>query len=110
MDCLLLDSLGLTSTYSLTQIAQAYRYKKVPLTQKAEALFDSQKFNLIIHPLTRGRHIEWPLKQYVRLINTLPADLFNIITTIHHSDISPVETPFLQPIRDLEHVQISAGA
>lgn len=42
---------------------------------------DKNKFNLILHPLTRGRHIEWPLASFAELIKSLDPEKFNIFVT-----------------------------
>ena len=41
---------------------------------------DSQCFNLILHPKTRGQHIEWSLDHFSKLIELLPASFKIFIT------------------------------
>ena len=109
LDCFLLSSLGLPYQYSREEIAQSYRYKKIELTKNAANFLDANKFNLLIHPLTRGRHIEWPMSQYLALIKQLPGDMFNVITTEHANDLALVESELLSYIRHLPHVRPSEG-
>jgi ADP-heptose:LPS heptosyltransferase len=41
-------------------------------------LIDKDKFNLILHPKSKGSAREWPLDEYAALIRDLPKDRFNI--------------------------------
>lgn len=44
-------------------------------------LLDSQKFNLILHPKSKGSAREWPLENYSDLIKLLPENQFKIFVT-----------------------------
>lgn len=44
-------------------------------------LIDKSKFNLILHPKSKGSAREWPLENYSELIRLLPADQFKIFVT-----------------------------
>lgn len=44
-------------------------------------ILDTQKFNLIIHPKSKGSAREWPLENYSDLINLLPENRFKIFVT-----------------------------
>jgi ADP-heptose:LPS heptosyltransferase len=41
----------------------------------------NERFNLIIHPKSRGSAREWPLQNYLQLIDSLPSDQFKIFIT-----------------------------
>ena len=44
-------------------------------------ILDSNKFNLILHPKSKGSAREWPLEKYTELIEILPKDKFKIFVT-----------------------------
>lgn len=46
-----------------------------------QSVFVSNKFNLIVHPFTNAHTREWPISHFIKLINALPAEKFNIIVT-----------------------------
>jgi heptosyltransferase-3 len=48
---------------------------------KQYPLFDSDRFNLIIHPGSAGSGQEWPLEYYCRLIESLPKSQFKVFIT-----------------------------
>ena len=81
LDMQYLKALGLKSDYSLAEIIALRRFKPFKLTSKIKKLLDPKKFNLILHPKTRGEHIEWPLSDYAALIAALPQDQFHILVT-----------------------------
>lgn len=44
-------------------------------------LINKNKFNLIIHPKSGGSAHEWPLENFVKLVQSLPKERFNIFFT-----------------------------
>jgi ADP-heptose:LPS heptosyltransferase len=44
-------------------------------------LLDPQRFNLILHPKSRGHGREWPIEHYLALCARLPADRFRLLLT-----------------------------
>ena len=48
------------------------------LNHSAFQLIDQKKFNLIIHPKSKGSAREWGLEKYLSLIEILPKEKFNI--------------------------------
>jgi ADP-heptose:LPS heptosyltransferase len=82
----LLSPLGARSDYSLEEIGGNYgrNYgltRLVPLPPQVESLLDPQRFNLILHPKSRGSAREWGLENYVRLIGLLPRERFKIFVS-----------------------------
>jgi ADP-heptose:LPS heptosyltransferase len=51
------------------------------LQHEAAKLIDDNKFNLILHPKSKGSAREWALDKYLQLIKKLPASQFNIFIT-----------------------------
>jgi heptosyltransferase III len=82
LNLMLLKPLGINTTYSLEQIGQLSGLEKLqPLPQQFASLIQKEKYNLILHPKSQGHGREWPLENYVRLINLLDAAKFNIFVS-----------------------------
>ena len=78
----LLAPLGGRSEYSLEEIGGKYGLTRlVPLPPGLEELLDPQRFNLILHPKSRGSAREWGLENYGRLIGGLPRERFKIFVS-----------------------------
>jgi len=78
----LLSSLGAKSLYTLKEISGLYGLTRLsPLQEPFVSLPDPAKFNLILHPKSRGHGREWGLDNFMRLIEILPADEFKIFVT-----------------------------
>ncbi|MFM2049049.1 MAG: hypothetical protein RI955_1597, partial [Bacteroidota bacterium] len=56
------------------------------LQHEAVRLIDSHKFNLILHPKSKGSAREWALDKYLQLIEKLPASQFNIFITGNNAE------------------------
>jgi ADP-heptose:LPS heptosyltransferase len=69
--------------YGFTQI------KKLP--QNFFPFFEKQKFNIILHPKSKGSAREWSLEYFAKLAEILPQERFKIFVTG-----SAEETPFIQ--------------
>jgi len=54
---------------------------KVNSIKKKEKLIDEKRFNLILHPKSRGSAREWPEDHYSQLVDLLPKEKFNIFIT-----------------------------
>ena len=75
----ILVSLGAKKKFSLEEIPDYYGFSKVkPLNEKFKKLIDKDKFNLLIHPCSKGSAREWGFRNYKRLIDILPKDKFKI--------------------------------
>lgn len=98
LDLFLLKPLGLKFKYTLSEIIPMRRLEvgRVGLADfpALEQLRENQKFNLVLHPLTRGRHIEWPLSHYAELIKYLDPEKFNIFVTGSEAEGQEIR-PFL---------------
>lgn len=69
---------GVKDLYSLDEIVEMLRFKSVNDTCDALKHIDSQRFNLILHPKSKGSSREWGLDNFKRLIEILPAEKFMI--------------------------------
>jgi heptosyltransferase III len=78
---MLLEPLGIAKK-RVSEIATYYGFEKIlPLNQNVSALLDKNKFNLILHPKSKGSAREWPLENYLALIKKLPAQKFRVFIT-----------------------------
>lgn len=66
--------------YSYADIIKLRRYTTFQPSAICQQL-SSSRFNLVLHPLTRGRHIEWSFEHFAELIKQLPAEQFKIFLT-----------------------------
>ncbi len=75
----LLVSLGAKKKFDLKEIPNYFGFKKIiPPGEKFKALLDNKKFNLLIHPSSKGSAREWGMKNYQKLIEIIPKDKFKI--------------------------------
>jgi len=81
LDMYFLKGVGLPCDYSLQEIAELQNYRAFEPSDEVSALLDPNKFNLILHPKTRGQHIEWPFEHFAELISSLPEDKVNLMVT-----------------------------
>jgi heptosyltransferase III len=51
------------------------------LKEELSSLLNKNKFNLILHPKSKGSAREWPLNNYLQLTENLPAEQFQIFIT-----------------------------
>ena len=78
----LLTPLGAKDLYSLEEIAGYYGLTRVPpLSNAVRALLANDRFNLIMHPKSRGNGREWGLDNFRRLIALLPQERYKIFLT-----------------------------
>jgi heptosyltransferase III len=78
----LAEPLGVTTIPSLIELGESYGLTKLPtLNEEWKKLIDPSKFNLIIHPLSRGSARNWDWKNYNHLIGILPPDKYKIFVT-----------------------------
>ncbi|MBS1605034.1 MAG: glycosyltransferase family 9 protein [Bacteroidetes bacterium] len=78
----LLQPLGAQQLYPLAEIGRYYGLSRLtPLPSEAESLLDPTRFNLILHPKSRGHGREWGLDHYIELIHLLPQEQFRIFVS-----------------------------
>lgn len=78
----LLAHLGARENYTLEEISGFYGLTRlVALPPAVAALLSPDRFNLILHPKSRGSAREWGLDNFRQLIAQLPRERFNIFLT-----------------------------
>lgn len=77
---------------SQEEISTLYGLTKVsPIPERLYKIIDRTKFNLIIHPKSKGSAREWGLSNYAELLKILPNDKFNIIVAGTKSEAEQME-------------------
>ena len=77
----LLKGLGISFIPTLPELPEYYNLKTQNLPNALTLLIDKTKFNLVIHPKSKGSAVEWPESRYLELIETLDENKFNILIT-----------------------------
>ncbi len=74
--------LGITTIPTLEELGKSYGLTKLPtLNDEWKKELNFGKFNLILHPLSRGSARNWDWVNYNRLIEILPADKVKVFIT-----------------------------
>lgn len=75
----LLEPLGIKQLFSLTDLADAYGFTKIPrLETPFEALLEPGKKQVILHPKSKGSAREWGLDNFSKLIAELDKTKYSI--------------------------------
>jgi heptosyltransferase III len=78
----LIQTLGGEKNYSLNSLHEYYGFvSQNPLKDDIKQDLKSDKFNLILHPKSKGSAREWGIKNFCKLIEILPKDKFRIFIT-----------------------------
>lgn len=72
--------LGDNSVVSLSEIPDLYGFSRfVKLNDHLVSAIDPHRFNLILHPKSKGSAREWGLDKYAEILRDLPIERYNII-------------------------------
>ena len=75
----LLTPLNINTELNINQISKLFGLKiKNKLPEKFNYLIDPSKFNLILHPKSKGSAREWGIDNFVTLANSLPEKSFKV--------------------------------
>jgi len=78
----LLGPLGMNTNLQPSEIASCYGFSKVPeLTEKFKSLLDDKRFNLILHPKSKGSAREWGLDNFQTLFHLLPQYKYKVFVS-----------------------------
>ena len=78
----LLNSLGIPTAPDLTEIVKLYGMNSEEHTEDfINQLTAGNRFNLILHPRSKGSAREWGLGNFSKLIQLVPKDTYNIFIT-----------------------------
>jgi heptosyltransferase III len=88
----LLKPLHIQCDYTIDEVIAKFDLSPpVMPDDKWVALIDKDKFNLILHPKSKGSAREWPMGHYSQLISLLPADKFKIFITGTAADSEAIQ-------------------
>jgi ADP-heptose:LPS heptosyltransferase len=76
----LLKPLGIITIPTLEELKTAYSFNHIPAL-KDSSMLNNNKFNLILHPKSRGSAREWEWKNWNKLAELLPQDKFKLFVT-----------------------------
>ena len=93
----LLEPLGITEKITISNVPELYGLTKIStvLPERLSSLITHEKFNLILHPKSKGSAREWGTDNFSRLIDLLPEKKFRIFITGTSSEGSLLK-PFLE--------------
>ncbi len=75
----LLSPLNVPIDFDTNDLYKFYGFTQIkPLKKELEKLLDEKKFNLILHPKSKGSAREWGISNFQKLIDILPKDKFKI--------------------------------
>ena len=78
----LLAPLGIKTDYSLIEIPDFYGFENLSdLPVEINKMISKDKFNLVLHPKSKGSAREWGLENFEQLIRLLPKDKFKVFIT-----------------------------
>jgi len=83
----LFKSLGAVDNINLNEISSLYGLTNIePLDKQLHDLIDNKRFNLILHPKSKGSAREWGLENFGTLISLLPKEKYKIFITGTNED------------------------
>lgn len=75
----LLSFTGLNTSLALSDLKNYYGFENIPvLSEEVLKLIDKTKFNLILHPKSKGSAREWGLENFKKLVELLPSEKYKI--------------------------------
>ncbi|MFZ4401943.1 MAG: glycosyltransferase family 9 protein [Bacteroidales bacterium] len=97
----LIKPLGIDNDYNLTQIASFFGFNEIQvLPEKFSNLLDNERFNLILHPKSKGSAREWGLENFGKLIEILPEDKYKIFISGTSDEAALMKTEILDKYND----------
>jgi heptosyltransferase III len=100
----LLDFLKIKTDVALDQVSNYYGFTKLPaLNEEFKTWIDPSKFNVILHPKSKGSAKEWGLDNFEKLIKILPKDKFKIFISGTEQDKKQM-TEFLDRNKEAMHI------
>lgn len=97
----LLKPFGIEKEFNLLELAAFYGFEsKIPVSENILSLIDKQKFNLILHPKSKGSAREWGLGNFAGLIEILPKDKFKIFVSGTEAEAQLMQSEILDKYKD----------
>lgn len=94
----MLKPIGITEIPSCEELVQYYGIADVPeLKEDLKAKLSTDKFNIILHPMTTGNGPAWPEQYFIDLINKLDKNRFKIFVSGSPKDNETIQKWQLDP-------------
>ncbi|KAB8031088.1 glycosyltransferase family 9 protein [Fluviispira multicolorata] len=103
----LLSPLNINTNITTNELVNYYGFTRTEgLPDNHKKLIDKNKFNLILHPKSKGSAREWPPEKFVKLANLLPKEKYNIFLSGTESESEFIKDKI---IKYAPHVRNIAG-
>jgi ADP-heptose:LPS heptosyltransferase len=89
--------LGAQKDYTMEQVRQYLQFTPQEVPSNIATLIDKHRFNLVLHPKSKGSGREWGVANFVRLIELLPPERFNIFVTGSEEEGRVVRSSLIEP-------------
>lgn len=100
----LLAPLGIDKEYPIDILAKYCGWQQLTsIPDHLNSFLETDKFNLVIHMMSRGNAKQWAFSRYYQLINLLPSERFNILIS-GNTDEKEIIKSELPDIFSLAHV------
>ncbi|MDR1848338.1 MAG: glycosyltransferase family 9 protein [Bacteroidales bacterium] len=86
-------------TPSINELSQYLKFKNITPNPYSN-LLESNKFNLILHPKSKGSAREWDITNYCRLISLLPEDKFKIFVCGTQEEGNQIRSQLIEPYQE----------
>jgi heptosyltransferase III len=94
----LLRPLGVTPRFTREEIPALYGLTRLQsLPEEFSKLIDAHKFNLVLHPKSKGSAKEWGEENFAKLIAALPREKFELFITGSEAEGRLVRSTLVQP-------------
>ncbi len=91
----LLKPFGIDKVFSYEEISNLYGLNRLqPLEEQYQKFIQKQKYNLILHPKSRGNAREWSLSNYIQLVKELDPARYNIFISGTESEMKALQPLF----------------
>ncbi len=98
----LIRLLGAKDHYNLDEIIPFFGLNNFkPLAEEFNNLINASKFNLILHPKSKGSAREWNIEHFNKLIDILPQDRFQIYITGTEAEGNKIRTSLIDKHKDI---------
>jgi ADP-heptose:LPS heptosyltransferase len=92
--------LGAKTYYTLEEIAELVHFQAKTINFDAKNLLDKQRFNLVLHPKSKGSAREWGIDNFAQLIELLPTEKFKIFITGTQTESDAIRDKLIIPYSD----------
>ncbi len=88
----LLSFLKINTEVSLKEVYHHYGFINIPKLEDGFALLiDKTKFNIILHPKSKGSAVEWGLENFTKLIHVLPQEKYTVFISGTEADAKQMQ-------------------